>query len=334
MRFNDFIGNAKIIARLRSKLREGRFPHALIFSGPDGVGKRTCALMLAKALNCLESGPDDFCDACSQCRKIDSGIHPDVLMIGLEEDASEIKIGQIRDLLGTLGLRPMEGSHKVFIIDPADAMNQASANALLKGLEEPPEDSHFILLSSSPQSLLLTVRSRCQTYPFSPLTLEEMRRFGGEELALRWSRGSIGTLKTLDLEVVRQRREAAIDFLETAVRAKDEQFRDLIAISADIARAKNEFESNMSMIAVLLEDLLYIREGLNQRIVNLDVEARLRKLAEDFSPIQFVRIAEFLRTIEVHLNNYGNRGLLTDVLALTSNAALAKIANDNTWKSR
>jgi DNA polymerase-3 subunit delta' len=334
MRFNDFIGNAKIVERLRSKLRAGRFPHALIFSGPDGVGKRTCALMVAKVLNCPESGPDDFCNACSQCRKIDSGIHPDVLMIGLEEDASEIKIGQIRDLLGTLGLRPFEGSHKVFIIDPADAMNPASANALLKGLEEPPEDSHFILLSSSPQALLLTVRSRCQTYPFSPLTLEEMRHFGGEELALRWSRGSIGTLKTLDLQALRQRREAAIDFLETAVRAKDEQFRDLIAVSADIARSKNEFESNMSMVAVVLEDLLYIMEGLNTHIVNVDLESRLRKLAEDFSPIQFIRIADFLRTIEVHLNTYGNRGMLTDVLALTSNAALAKIANDNTRKSR
>ena len=334
MHFRDFIGNAKIVDRLRKKLREGRFPHALIFSGPDGVGKRTCALMFAKALNCLDSGPDDFCDACNHCRKIDVGVHPDVLMTGLAEDAAEIKIAQIRDLLATLSLRPLEGSHKVFIIDPADAMNPASSNALLKGLEEPPEDSHFILLSSSPQSLLLTVRSRCQSYAFTPLTLEEMRRFGGDELALRWSRGSIGTLKTLDLPALRKRREAALDFLETAAHANDEQFRDVIAVSADIARSKNEFESNMSMIAAVLEDLLYIREGLNQHIVNVDLEPRLRKLAEDFSPEQFVRAAEFLRTIEVHLNNYGNRAMLTDVLALTSNAALAKIANDNMGKSR
>jgi DNA polymerase-3 subunit delta' len=334
MRFNDFIGNAKIVERLRHRLREERFPHALIFSGPDGVGKRTCALMLAKALNCPEGGPDDFCDACNTCRKIDAGIHPDVLMIGLEEDAAEIKIAQIRALLVTLGLRALEGRHKIFIIDPADALNLSSANALLKGLEEPPEDSHFILLSASPQSLPVTVRSRCQTYAFAPLTLEEMRRFGGEELALRWSRGSIGTLKILDLPALRQRREDALDFLGTAVRAKDEQFRDLLAVSADIARSKNEFEPNLSMIAVLLEDLLYMQEGLNKRIVNVDLEPRLRKLAEEVSPPQFVRIAEFLRTIEVHLNTYGNRGMLTDVLALTSNAAIAKIANDNIGKSR
>jgi len=334
MRFSEFIGNLRIVERLRSKLREARFPHALIFSGPEGVGKRTCALMLAKALNCVESGPDDFCDACSQCRKITSGVHPDVLMIGLEEDAAEIKIPQIRELLVTLGLRALEGSQKVFIIDPADAMNISAANALLKGLEEPPEDSHFILLSSSPQALPVTVRSRCQTYSFAPLTLEELRVFGGEELALRWSRGSIGTLKTLDLSALRERREAVLDFLETAVRAKDDQLRDLIAVSADIARSKNEFEPNMSMLAVVLEDLLYIREGLPKRVVNVDLEPRLRKLSEEFSPAQFVRIAEFLRTIEVHLNNYGNRVMLTDVLAMTSNAALTKIANDNMGKSR
>jgi DNA polymerase III gamma/tau subunit len=168
------------------------------------------------------------------------------------------------------------------------------------------------------------VRSRCQSYAFAPLTLDEMRRFGGEELALRWSRGSIGTLKTLDLTALRQRREAALDFLETAVRATAEQFRDVIAASADIARSKNEFESNMSMVAAVLEDLLYIQEGLSQRIINIDIEPRLRELAADFSPAQFMRTAEFLRTIEVHLDNYGNRGMLTDILALTSNAALSK----------
>src|SRR5688572_16436884 len=228
MRFDDFVGNRKIIERLRRKLREGRFPHALIFTGPEGVGKRTCARMIAKALNCpASSSKDDFCDECTQCRKIDAGTHPDVLSVGLEEEASEIKIAQIRDLLQTLELRPLEGSNKVFIIDPADAMNAAAANSLLKGLEEPPENSYFILLSPNPQSLLVTVRSRSQTYPFLPLTIEELRHFGpssDDELALRWSRGSIGTLKTLDMDALRERRQTALEFLEIAARAGDDEF--------------------------------------------------------------------------------------------------------------
>jgi hypothetical protein len=153
-------------------------------------------------------------------------------------------------------------------------------------------------------------------------------------LALRWSRGSIGSLKTFDIQSLRQRRDAAIDFLETVVRAKDETLRDLIAASSDLARAKSDFESNMDTIAVVLEDLLYIREGVPSRIINIDIEGRLKKLADSLPSTQFGRIAEFLRTIELHLNNYGNRQMLTDVLALTSNAELGKIANDNTRKSR
>jgi DNA polymerase III subunit delta' len=334
MRFDQFIGNAKVVERLRTKLREDRFPHALIFAGPDGVGKRTLALMVAKALNCPEQGPVDFCDACSQCRKIDSGVHPDVLPVGLEEDASDIKISQIRSLLQTLGLRPLEGKRKVFIIDPADAMNPSAANGLLKGLEEPPEDSYFILLSSNPQALLTTVRSRCQTYPFVPLRLEDMRRFGDDELALRWSRGSIGSLRSLDLQALRDRREIALGFIETAIRAKEEQFRDLVAASSDLSRSKNDFDGNMDTIAVLMEDLLYIREGLSERIVNVDLEPQLRKLAENLTTEQLSRTAEFLRTIEIYLNTHVNRQMLTDVLAVVSNAALGKIADDNPGKSR
>ena len=334
MRFDEFIGNTRIVDRLRQKLREGRFPHALIFAGPEGIGKHSCALMFAKALNCPEKGPIDFCDQCSQCRKIDAGVHPDVLTVGVEEEASDIKIAQVRSLLQTLGLRPLEGRQKVFIIDPADAMNAAAANALLKGLEEPPDDSCFILLSSNPQSLLTTVRSRCQTYPFVPITLDQMRRFSQDELALRWSRGSIGSLKSLDLSALRARREGVLDFLEVAAHARDDQFKDLIAASGDIARAKGEFDSNMNTIAVLLEDLLYISEGLSDRIVNIDLEARLRTLAQSLQTDQLARIGEFLRTIEVYSETHVNRQMMTDVLAVSSNATMSKIANDNPRKSR
>ena len=126
----------------------------------------------------------------------------------------------------------------------------------------------------------------------------------------------------------------ALDFLEAAVHAKDEQFKDLITASGDIARSKGEFDSNMDTIAVLLEDLLYISEGLSGRIVNIDLEARLRKLAQSLQTDQLARIGEFLRTIEVYSDTHVNRQMMTDVLAVSSNAAMSKIANDNPRKSR
>jgi DNA polymerase III gamma/tau subunit len=170
----------------------------------------------------------------------------------------------------------------------------------------------------------VTVRSRSQTYPFIPLTLEELRHFGDDELALRWSRGSIGTLKTLDLDALRERRQTALEFLQIAARSGDDEFRNLIGVSADISRSKNDFEGNMNTMAVLVEDLLYLREGLADKITNIDIEKELSQLANEIPAPQFLRIADFLRTIEIHSNNYGNRQMLTDVLALTANASVAK----------
>src|SRR5881296_167280 len=107
MRFESFIGNPKVISRLQMKLLENRFPHGLIFTGPEGVGKHTCALMVAKALNCREAPPGEFCDVCTSCRKIVSGTHPDVMSISVEEDATQIKIAQVRQLLTLLELQPL-----------------------------------------------------------------------------------------------------------------------------------------------------------------------------------------------------------------------------------
>jgi DNA polymerase-3 subunit delta' len=322
MTFDSFIGNRKVIERLRRKLREDRFPHGLIFSGPEGVGKHTCALMVAKALNCRQAATADFCDECSSCRKIDSGAHPDVMTISVEEETTVIKIAQVRRVLSLLELQPLEGRNKVFIIDPADLLNPEAANALLKGLEEPPENSFFILITVNVHELLLTVRSRCQVYNFTPLTLEEVRRHGvTDELVVRWSQGSIGRARSLDVTRLKGERDFMIDFLETVVSAGAEQFDDLLRASADLGRAKQDFEERMAILAVLLADLLYIKEGIGEKIVNIDIQDRLGKLAGRASSERLVRMSEFLRFIETSLKNHVNKQMLTDMLALVSNEA-------------
>jgi DNA polymerase-3 subunit delta' len=320
MKFDSFIGNRKIIERLRTKLREGRFPHGLIFSGPQGVGKHTCALMIAKALNCTNAAAGDFCDECPACRKIESGIHADVATITVEDEATQIKIAQVRHVLAMLDLQPLEGKNKIFIIDPADLLNAEAANALLKGLEEPPENTFFILITVNVHELLLTVRSRCQVYNFTPLTLDEIRRNGvTNDLAARWSQGSIGRARSLDMERLTREREVVFDFLETVINAKEEQFQDLLSVSADLGRAKQEFDSRMEIMAVLLADLVYIKEGAPERAVNSDAQDRIARLAARTSTDRLVRMGEFLRSIESNLKTHVNRQMLTDVLALTGN---------------
>lgn len=324
MNFDSFVGNRNVIERLRGKLRQDRFPHGLIFSGPEGVGKHTCALMIAKALNCARAEAGDFCNECSHCRKINSGTHPDVMTVTVEEEATQIKIAQVRQVLGMLDLQPLEGRNKVFIIDPADALNPEASNALLKGLEEPPENSFFILITVNVHELLLTVRSRCQVYNFTPLTLDEIRQHGiSDELLVRWSQGSIGRARSLDITRLKTNRTILLDFLETAIIATEAQFQDLLSASADLGRAKLEFEERMAVLSVLIADLLYLKEGLGEKIANIDIRHDLMRLAKSVSSERLIRISEFLRFIESSLKNYVNRQMLTDMLAITANETIS-----------
>ena len=323
MAFDSFIGNRKVVDRLVRKLHEGRFPHGLIFSGPEGLGKHTLALMIAKALNCVNSLWGDFCDECTSCRKVNAGSHPDVMTISVEDEATQIKIAQVRRLLEMLDLQPFEGRNKVFIIDPADLLNAEAANALLKGLEEPPANTYFILITVNVQELLLTVRSRCQVYNFTPLTLSEIRQHGiTDELVIRWSQGSIGRARRLDMADLKMDREVVLDFLETALTATEDHFQDLLSVSAEIGRAKQEFEPRLALFAMFIADVLYIKEGLPQKVVNIDFQERLKGLAGRVSVEQLIRMSDLLRTIESGLKGNANRQIMSDLLALSPNEIL------------
>ena len=323
MSFDRFIGNQKILQRLTRKLRQGRFPHGLIFSGPEGLGKHTLALMIAKALNCMKADPGEFCDECSSCRKINAGSHPDVMTLAVEEEATQIKIAQVRRLLGMLDLHPLEGRNKVFIIDPADLLNAEAANALLKGLEEPPANTFFLLVTVNVHELLLTVRSRCQVYNFTPLTLDEIRQQGiTDELLIRWSHGSIGRARSLDIAQLKHDRDLILDFLETALTAGEEHFQELLAVSADVGRAKHDFENRLGLFAVFLADLLYIKEDVPEKIVNIDLREQLASLAQHATVDQLIRMSDFLAVMESNLKSNVNRQILTDVFALSGSKIL------------
>jgi len=339
MGFDAFLGNRKNIERLQVKLRQDRFPHGMIFSGPDGIGKRTCALMVAKALNCENSPAGEFCDACPQCHKTDAGTHPDLIRIGVEEDASEIKIAQIREAMRMLDFRPLEGKNKIFIVDPANLMNPSSSNALLKGLEEPPDNSYFILITNSLHSLIPTIRSRCQSYAFTPLSMEDLQQFGKshgtfDELVLRWSRGSIGTYLTLDAPALKAQREAILSFIETAILSTPEEFRELLSAAKEVAGTKQDFGAHLEMIGVVLTDLLYLKEGRSEHVINVDIRNRMEKLAASVETDNLIRLIEFLGVMEKSLKTHVNRPMLTEVLALSGNLALAKILDDIPSRSR
>ena len=212
MGFSEFLGNEKIVAALRGAFRASRVPHALLFTGPRGVGRYTLARMFAQAANC-ERMTDDFCGECATCLQISQLADPQKLMEqGLAErgesaDAATVervplilqshpdvwalvpdpvrlkspvarpmlRIGQVRAVRRAAYFQP-SGRRRVFILDGADTMRADVANVFLKILEEPPGSATLILTATSPFSLLPTILSRCMQFHFAPLPVAEVEK--------------------------------------------------------------------------------------------------------------------------------------------------------------
>jgi len=169
--WDEIYGQGKAIAFLKDILRRGEMPHALVFTGPRGVGKYTTALLFAAALLCPSGEPD----ACASCLKVSRGVHPDLHI--LEAEGNQILIDQVRGLEGELRIKPQESRRKVVIIDEAVSMNQDAANAFLKTLEEPPPETFIILVAERRDELLETVASRCHEVRFSALGKKDVEAF-------------------------------------------------------------------------------------------------------------------------------------------------------------
>ncbi|HNU75334.1 MAG TPA: DNA polymerase III subunit delta', partial [Deltaproteobacteria bacterium] len=166
--WRNIVGHESLIGTLRTFVLTGKLPHALLFAGPAGVGKTMVAREFFKAVNCLDS-PGDACDACRSCVKMDSGSHPDFIMVGPSDNRTVITIEHIRGVISEVSLKPFEARFRFVVIEPAERMNNPAANALLKTLEEPPGATLIVLVTHNPILLLPTIVSRCQVLRFTPL---------------------------------------------------------------------------------------------------------------------------------------------------------------------
>ena len=244
MGFDSFLGNSSAKALVLGMASSHRVSGALLFTGPEGVGKKTLALMLAKAMNC-ERQDGDFCGKCSHCLKAEEMLadtREDADRRRLIKDAQKrveglmyfdlqliepftryILIEQVRKMRNVAYTRPFQLPRRVFIVDQAQAVHWQAVDLLLKMLEEPPESTTFILVCPNGYELRPTIRSRCRRVQFLPvddgLIAEILERDGKltgaqKALAVRVAGGSVAAAKTLDLAQFERRRRPWLDFLD------------------------------------------------------------------------------------------------------------------------
>ena len=268
--------------------RENIVSHSYLFSGPDGIGKKLIALEFAKLLNCQKRDSSQYgnfdkttCE-CGSCKKVDKGIHPDVIYVQYE-GVKSIKVEQIREgIEERLFLKSFEGKFKVVIVDEAERMSNGAQNAFLKTLEEPPADSVIILITSNPDALLPTIRSRCQIIRFSALSeelvFEELKKredLSAEEALVcsKLSNGSLGRALTLDSDIIEWRKE----LIQYLMHLKSDSALRVIGLaeSMPLSSSPEDMEKlNLAFefISLWLRDLMLIKTGSDKKgLTNIDL---------------------------------------------------------------
>ncbi len=330
MGFGDLLGNDATVRLLRESLAAGRLPHAILLTGPRGVGKYTLALMTAQAANCLRppaagDGLPDFCGVCRNCARIaaaaplrarvDEAVaareelreadkkdtrvlvqtHPDVLVVPPDPPQLLVKLGQVRTVIREVYRVPAEARRSFFIFTASAFMKEA-ANSLLKVLEEPPEHATLMLLSSNPQELLPTIRSRTAAFAMGPVPLGELERLLAERrpewktadraLIARLSGGAPGAAFEFDLAGYVESRATAMLMLRTALREPEYAalFRATEAFRAG-AEGQEKTAALLRGMMSVLRDLLLLKSGQAAMLRNVDIARELGELAEaaDFS---------------------------------------------------
>ncbi len=265
MSFDTILGQEHAVRVLQGALSAGKVPHAYLFEGPPGVGKRLAARSLALALNCQDGGAD-ACGACSDCRKIGADVHPDVRWLGLPEGKRRIPIESVREQERWLTVGPHEGRAKVLVIEPAEQMSDAAANALLKTLEEPRPGSFVVLVTAAASSLLPTVRSRCQRVRFGALPVAIVERLlAGQGLAPEEARvlaalsgGSLDRAMACAGEDIDGRLGRVLSLLEGAAGTTPGPGLD---VSAALRGEREEALAVLDLALLVLHELLRLRAG-------------------------------------------------------------------------
>ncbi|MCX5835074.1 MAG: DNA polymerase III subunit delta' [Deltaproteobacteria bacterium] len=315
MSFEGIYGQDKQLAVLRRSMDKGRIPHALLFHGMRGIGKRTTALAFAKTLLCDRL---DACGLCPACRKVESGNHPDVVVI--VPQGQFIKIEDIRDLRNQMRFRPLEGRKRIIILVDAERMNIASANSLLKTLEEPSLVNVLILISSRPYQLPMTILSRCQKLRFHPIPADVVARYLEEKIGLdrktasvlaASSGGSIGRALEMHGESYLARRK---QFIEKICEGFSDPMKGIL-FAGDFGKDRKEIQLRFEILKNWYRDLLVYKEtGGTERLIHHDFAEAIQSMAGGMTPSEILRAIDTIEWAYNALEKNANKQLTLEAM--------------------
>ena len=305
----NLIGHPRAVRALETAVEGGSVQHAYMFVGPEGVGRATAARRLAQALNCTGEKPP--CLECTQCRRIEAGIHSDVQTLTIEEAEDgpakkAISIEQLRDAEKQMAQTPYEGRTRVVVIDPADALQGPAQNAFLKTLEEPPPNVVIVLIVQDSARLLETIVSRCARLDFGLVATDDIeagltaRGIDGEKARLlaRLSGGRPGwaVAAAADSSVLK-RRSDAIEMARSLPRMSMEERMNLAErLTAAFREDRDPVLRKIADWQRWWRDVFLVQSGAAESALNVDMLTELRADAEAFDR------AEVLRFVDACLN--------------------------------
>lgn len=312
-------GHARQIEILDRAVKNNKVPHAYLFSGTSGIGKKLVAARFAKSLQC-EARDNKPCNTCLPCKKLEDGNHPDITLV--EPDGQFIKVEQIRELQKRLGYKPFEGKATICIIDGADRLNISAANSLLKTLEEPPAQTHIVLIAENIRMVIPTILSRCQRINFSPLPMEEVEEilkrdesFAAEDIKTiaAMSGGSPGkALNMAGLFPIEEKNRLLQEF--SKMDSADKAF----SIAEEMV-AKDQLDRIMEKLELLkffIRDVMLMKLGCSSKLINISQKNIIHKRASQFTIKDIISKIDIISEAEKAINMNANKRLTIETMLL------------------
>lgn len=297
---HSVVGHKDTIQKLIWGLTHGRLPHAMLFTGPAGVGKKRVALALAQILLCQNSQSGMACGNCGPCLRVGRSQSEGLLVISPEKNG--IKLDQARQVLDFLSLRSIT-RNRVVVIDKSEELNTQAANSLLKMIEEPPEDTYFILIAPSPKLVLKTISSRCQNIPFAALSEKELAQIRpAPQWVLRAAQGSAERVEVLLDRDEQGSRTLAENFLRSLWR---EPFGYMENKLREGWRDRGTLSSMAKHAMGFVRDGFYFKMGKSEGLLNPDRIDLVEEISQkELSELEILmnRLLELERDIDANLD--------------------------------